>query len=112
MTERFFTPEPTGCPANFVGTFAFAARLTSRSTHPLAALVVQVAALSPGTLLQNAEGGPGGVGARVSEPRQEDYTDGRLGPAEFVDVPFIMCVQERVPFQCFVNVLGSVDTSE
>jgi hypothetical protein len=107
-----FTPDPTGCPATFVGTFRFAARLTNISNHPLTALVVQVAALSPGTLLQNADGGPGGVGARLTVPRQDDFTDGRLSPEEFVDVPFTICLQERVPFEFLVNVLGEVDISE
>ena len=75
------------------------------------ALVVQVAALSPDTLLQNADGGPGGGGARLTVPRQDDFTDGR-SPEEFVDVPFTICLQEREPFQFFVDVLGDVDTSE
>jgi hypothetical protein len=107
-----FTPEPTGCPAPFIGTFRFEARLTNISAHVLAALVAQVADLSPGTLLQNADGGPGGVGAQLTVPLQEDFTDGRLSPEEFVDVPFTICLQERSPFEFFVDVLGDVDTSE
>jgi hypothetical protein len=107
-----FTPHAMGCSAGFVGTFEFVARLTNRSDHPLTALVVQVTTLSNGTLLQNADGGPGGVGARLTVPRQDGFADGLLGPGEFVDVSFIMCLEEQVPFQFLVNVLGAAKTSE
>ena len=40
---------PTGCPAGFVGTFSFAARLTNTSATPLTALVVAVTTLTNGT---------------------------------------------------------------
>jgi hypothetical protein len=102
-----FTPEPTDCPTAFIGTFQFEARLTNVSVRTLAALVVQVAALSHGTLLQNADGGPGGVGARLTVSRQDDFINGRLSPEEFVDVPFIICLQERAPCQFFWMSLGA-----
>lgn len=107
-----FTPHAMGCSAGFVGTFEFVARLTNRSDDPLTGLVVQVTTLSNGTLLRNADGGPGGVGARLTVPRQDGFADGLLGPEEFVDVPFIMCLEERAPFQFLVNVLGAAQTSE
>jgi hypothetical protein len=107
-----FTPDPTGCPADFLGTFQFAAQLTNRSAHTLIGLAVQVVALSPGILLQNADGAPGGVGAWLTVPRQEDFTDGRLSPEEVVAAPFTLCLQERAPFQFLVDVLGEVDPGE
>jgi hypothetical protein len=48
-----FTPDLTGCPADFIGTFELEARLTNASAHTLTALVVHVTGLSPGTFLQN-----------------------------------------------------------
>jgi hypothetical protein len=90
----FFTEDTTECPADFVGTFRFAARLTNVSERTLAELVVTVATLTNGNLLQNADGAPGGVGARLTVPRQEGFGDGVLGPTEVVDVLFVVCVTE------------------
>jgi hypothetical protein len=41
-----FSPDPTSCPASFVGIFGFEARLTNISEHSLAAPVVQVRTLT------------------------------------------------------------------
>jgi hypothetical protein len=101
-----FTPEPTGCPAEFVGKFSFEARLTNISDFALSDLVVEVTALTNGNLLQNADGGPGGVGARLPVPRQDGFSDGVLTSDEFVDVPFLICLREKSPFNFFVDVLG------
>jgi hypothetical protein len=96
LRARFrFTPDPTGCPAGFVGKFSFAARLTNSSERSLSDLVVIVTTLTNGNLLQNADGGPGGVGARLTVPQEDDLTDGVLSPDEFVDVPFIICLTQR-----------------
>jgi hypothetical protein len=66
--------DPTGCPADFVGTFRFRALLTNQPTSPpLATLVVVVTTLTNGNLLQNAEGGLRGVGARLPVSRQEGF---------------------------------------
>jgi hypothetical protein len=104
-----FTPDPAGCPEGFVGKFSFEAQLTNSSEHSLTALVVGVTTLTNGNLLQNADGVPGGVGAQLTVPQQEGFSDGVLGPKEFVDVPFIICLQERQPFQFVVDVFGVVD---
>jgi hypothetical protein len=58
-----FTPDATGCPEGFVGTFSFEARLANISALALSDLVVAVTALTDGNLLQNADGGPAAVGA-------------------------------------------------
>ena len=101
-----FTPDPTGCPAGFVGTFRFVAQLTNVSERSLSELVVTVSTLTNGALLQNAEGGPGGVGARLPVPKAAGFSDGVLSPEEFVEVPFVLCLVERAPFRFEVNVVG------
>jgi uncharacterized delta-60 repeat protein len=104
-----FTPDPTGCPEGFVGIFRFEARLTNTSEDSLSALVVAVVALTHGNLLQNADGGPGGVGARLTVPPQDGFSDGVLSPNEFVDVPFLICITQRRLFTFVVDVFGVVE---
>jgi hypothetical protein len=104
-----FTPDPTGCPEGFVGTSRFEAQLTNSSERSLAELVVTVTTLTNRNLLQNADGGPGGVGARLTIPQQDDFTDGVLSPDEFVNVPFIICLTQRQPFTFVVDVLGNAE---
>jgi hypothetical protein len=106
-----FTPDPTGCPEGFVGNFRFGARLINTSDRLLSDLFGEVTTLTHGNLLQNADGGPAGVGARLTVPLEDEFTDGVLSPKEFVDVPFIICLQERRPFQFVVDVFGVVDAS-
>jgi hypothetical protein len=109
-TSRF-SPDPTDCPEGFVGTFSFDARLTNTSAHILADLFVEVTTLTHGNLLQNAEGPPFGMGARLTVLQEEGFSDGTLSPHEFVDVSFIICLTQRRSFQFVVDVLGGVDTS-
>src|SRR5262249_22291434 len=93
------TFDTSGCPAGFAGKFRFDARLTNTSSSPLAKsgllsdLMVQVATLSNGNLLQNAAGGPGGEGARLKVPKVGDFSDEILSPGEFVDAPFVICLR-------------------
>jgi uncharacterized delta-60 repeat protein len=104
-----FTPDPTGCPEGFVGTFSCEARLANISDRALSELVIEVIALTFLNLLQNADGGPGGVGARLTVPRQDGFTDGVLTPDEFMDVPFIICLTTQEPFRLVVDVLGEAE---
>jgi hypothetical protein len=104
------TSDTTGCPPGFVGKFSFDAMLTNISGSSLSSLVAQVAALTGDNLLQNADGGPGGVGARLIVPKSDDFSEGVLSPGEFVDVPFVICLRQRQPFEFFVDVLGTVDS--
>ena len=94
-----------------MGTFSFAARLTNTRRQVLSEVFVEVATLTPSNLLHNADGGPGGVGARLTVPHEEDFADGVLSPAESVDVPLIICLQKQQPFQFFVDVFGVVEAS-
>jgi hypothetical protein len=103
------TADPAGCPAGFAGQFRFVARLMAKaSSRALTDLLVQVQTLTNGNLLQNADGGPGGVGALLTVPQQDQYGDGTLQGTEFVDVPFTICLHALTPFAFFVDVLGNV----
>lgn len=106
-----FTPDPTGCPEGFVGTFSFEARLTNSSESFLTDLVVAVTTLTNDNLLENADSGPGGVGARLTVPQQDGFSDGVLSPEEFVEVPFVICLTQQQPFTFVVDVLGVVEAS-
>jgi hypothetical protein len=106
LPETYVTsPDTKGCPAGFVGTFRFSARLTNRPTSPaLEDLMVRVTALTNANLVQNAEGDPAGVGAHVLVSRKQGYTDGVLGPKESVEVVFVTCLKKRAPFRILVDV--------
>ncbi|MDP2607365.1 MAG: RHS repeat domain-containing protein [Deltaproteobacteria bacterium] len=108
VTSSFSTTANTsGCPAGFVGKFSFNARLSDKSSSPaLSNLLVKVTALSNGNLLQNADGGPAGVGATLTVPKTGGFADALLGPGQFVDVPFAICLKTRTAFSFFVDVLG------
>jgi Tol biopolymer transport system component len=100
--------DTSGCPARGVGKFSFVARLTSLPESPtLTDLQVQVQTLTNGNLLQNADGGPGGLGATLTVERAGGYADGVLDSGETVEIPFVICLQNRTPFQFFVDVKGS-----
>ncbi len=107
LSSTFKTVTNTsGCPAGFVGKYSFDARLTNISNSQLRALQVKVVTLSKGNLLQNADGGPGGIGAVMTVPVQNGYSDGVLSKSEFVDIPFIICLKQKTKFSFFVDVLG------
>jgi len=76
----------------------------------LGSIVIQVTTLTNGDLLQNADGGPQGVGAMLTVPRTGDYLDGLLSAGESVDVPFAVCLTDTTPFQFFVDVLAVVNS--
>jgi hypothetical protein len=107
-----FSPTPSsfrtslatgGLPPGVVGTFSFTARLVNKTTSPmLTALQVEVTTLTNRNLLLNADGGPGGVGARLTVP-----LGSTLAPGQFVDVPFVVGFTERRPFTFLVDVVGS-----
>jgi hypothetical protein len=100
--------DPSGCPSGFVGKFSFMSRFTNTSNNSLSDLVVEVTELTNGNLLQNANAGPGGVGAILTVPNKDGFSDGILSPEEFVDVLFVICLKNKDPFKFFVDVLGIV----
>ncbi len=101
-----FSRDTTGCLAGFVGKFSFYARLTNTSSSPLYNLMCECTTLTHGNLMHNADGGPAGVGARMTIPKTDNYSDGKLSPGESVDVRFEICLKKRKWFRFYVNVLG------
>lgn len=104
------TTDTSGCPAGFVGKFSFDARLTNQSsTASFSHLMAKITTLTNGDLLQNADFVPGGVGSTLAVAKEGDFSDGVLSPAEFVDVPFGICLKGIEPFSFFVDVLGRAE---
>jgi hypothetical protein len=66
--------------------------------------------LTANNLLQNADTGPGGVGARLTVPKKDGFADGVLSSGEFVDFPFVTCLKQIQPFEFSVDILGVVDS--
>jgi hypothetical protein len=105
-------PHPTaGCPAGYVGTFHFQARLTNTSAPPLTGVAVEIERLDGGNLLLVNDGtGLAGAGnAADVVPRVGAYADGVLDNGEAVNVPFTVCLRRIAPFGFVVNVLGITD---
>ena len=94
-----------------MGTFSFEARLTNTSDRSLSDLVVVVTTLTNGNLLQNADGGPGGVGARLTVPRQDGFSRWRAQPRRIRGRALYHLLNERRALQFVVDVLGDVDAS-
>lgn len=94
------TPVPGG-PA---GTFSVKATFTNTSSTPIGDPVFEVAELSGGNFLLNADGAPGGVGARLSP---DVGADGILSPGEVFTAEFVIGLQRRRPFRFSVDLLGA-----
>ncbi len=107
IRSTFVSGSPTAACA--AGTFSFEARLTNTSNRSLSHLAVKVATLTHGALLENADGGPGGVGALLTIPPTGAYADGVLDPGESVDVSFVICLKSRRSFSFFVDVRGDTE---
>ncbi len=112
-----FTPLPatyqtsrdtTGCPAGSVGKFRFTADLTNKpGSPPLSHLVAEVATLTKGNLVLNADGGLGGDGATITFSPNGQYADGVLSAKEHVGLPVTLCLKTFDQFTFFVDVLGT-----
>jgi CSLREA domain-containing protein len=112
-----FTPLPatyqtsrdtTGCPAGYVGKFHFTADLTTKpGSPPLSHLVAEVASLTKGNVVLNADGGLGGDGATVTIGSNGQYADGLLMTKEHVALPVTLCLKTFNQFTFFVDVLGT-----
>jgi Tol biopolymer transport system component len=95
------------CPAGVSGTFSFTGSLRALpGSAPLSDLRLQVHTLTNANLLENGDVGPARVAGTLTVPPSGEYSDGVLGPGEVVDVPFVICLQDRSPFQFLVDVLG------
>ncbi|MCF6157754.1 MAG: M6 family metalloprotease domain-containing protein [wastewater metagenome] len=105
------TSDTFGCGG---GKFILDAKLTNKSdsTFLLSDLVIKVLELTNGNLLENADGGAGGVGASLTVPQKDNYVDGVLSPGESVDVQFIICLNKKKSFRFVVDVLGVKETGQ
>jgi hypothetical protein len=92
------TPAPNA-PA---GTFTLTATFTNTSSETLADPLFAVIELTGGNLLLNADGGPGGLGNRLTP---NVGPDGAWTPGETVEVAFEIGLQAKNPFRFLVNLL-------
>jgi hypothetical protein len=79
-----------------------AATFTNSSDSAIGNPFFEVAELSGGNLLVNADGGPGGTGATLSP----DVGDGILSPGESTTVTFVVGLATHETFSFFVSVRG------
>jgi hypothetical protein len=101
-----FDPTPvSGGPA---GTFRITADFTNTSSQAIVNAFAEVVELTGGNLLLNADGGVGGVGARLTLP---DSAKTPIQPGASSTFEFVIGLQERQPFSFFVNMLGDPQTS-
>ncbi len=66
----------------------------------------EVAVLTNGNLLLNADSGPGGVAATLSVPDAALGVDGVLTPEETFTLEFLIGLAVLAPFDFFVNAFG------
>jgi hypothetical protein len=100
---------PTPCGGASAGTFTIRATFENISSDDLLELFADVNTLTGGNVLCNADGGPGGVGSRLSVPLAGDFNDGRLAPGESFDVEFRIGLQSRSRFTFLVDLSAVVD---
>jgi hypothetical protein len=103
LTTTFNATPAVGGPA---GTFLIKATFTNTSSTAIDRPVFQVKELSGGNLLLNADGGPGGVGARLTPNVGADNV---LSPGETLITEFIVGLQRRTSFTFLVTLLGVTD---
>jgi hypothetical protein len=99
VVSRSESPVPGG-PA---GTMTIRATFTNTSSTGIKAPFFVVTALSGGNLLLNADGAPGGRGARLTP---EVGVDGILAPGEAFTANFVVGLQQRSGFTFFVDLWG------
>jgi hypothetical protein len=106
------TSDTSGCPSGFIGKFSFTATLAAKQgSPPISNLVTSVNRLTNNNLLQNADDGPGGVGAQltISKGLDPEYADGILTyPENIRNIPFTICLTSKTRFTFLVDVLGAI----
>jgi hypothetical protein len=101
-----FDPAPP--PGGSAGTFRITAHFTNTSTQAILHPFVEVVELTGGNLLLNANGDPGGVGARLTLPNSANTP---IEPGASSTFEFLIGLQQQQPFTFFVNMLGEPRTS-
>ena len=105
LTTAFDSASVSGGPA---GTFRITAEFTNTSNQAIANPFAEVVELTGGNLLLNADGGAGGVGARLTSPNGSGTP---LEPGASSTFEFLIGLQKPEPFTFFVNMLGAPGTS-
>jgi hypothetical protein len=100
--------DPTPVPGGPAGTFRATTRFTNTSNQVIVKPFVEVVELTGGNLLLNANGGAGGVGARLTPPggATTPFQPGASGTFEF-----LIGLRRQEPFTFLVNMLGEPQTS-
>jgi hypothetical protein len=88
------------------GVFRITGTFRNVGSLPIRDLYFQVTTLTNGNLLLNADGGPGGVGSRLSVPAAALGSDGVLSPNEQFTVSFDIGLQNRKSFTFLVDAYG------
>ena len=100
--------DPSPVPGGPAGTFHITADFTNSSTQAILHPFVEVVELTGESLLLNADGGAGGVGARLTLPNS---TTTPFQPGASSTFEFLIGLQQREPFTFLVNMLGEPQTS-
>jgi hypothetical protein len=100
--------DSTTIPGGAAGTFHITAEFVNTSNEAIVHPFAEVVELSGGNLLLNADGGAGGVGARVTLP---DSASNPLLPGAAETFEFVIGLQSQEPFTFFVNMLGDPRTA-
>jgi hypothetical protein len=95
--------DPAPVPNGPAGTFRITAEFINTSNQAIVNPFVEVVELTGGNLLLNANGGVGGVGARLTPPGSATNP---FQPGASSTVEFLIGLQQREPFGFFVNMLG------
>jgi FG-GAP repeat protein len=85
--------------------FRITATFTNTGSVPIRNLFIEVTQLARGNLLENADGGPGGVGATLTP----DVGDRILSPGEATTVTFVIRLVTRNAFWIYVNLRGELN---
>ncbi|NIO42631.1 MAG: hypothetical protein GTO41_22285, partial [Burkholderiales bacterium] len=86
-------PGSIGCPPGYIAKFYFEAQLSNDSRWVLSDLYIQVAVLRNDNVILISTGSAYSAGIVFPVHRADGYIDGRLGSAEYVDVPFTICLR-------------------
>ena len=105
VSTDFDATPVSGGPA---GTFRITADFTNTSNQAIVNAFTEVVELTGGNLLLNADGGAGGVGARLTLP---DSATTSLQPGASSTFEFLIGLGKQEAFTFFVNMLGEPQTS-
>lgn len=95
--------DPIPVPGGPAGSFRITAEFTNTSTQLIGHRFAEVVELSGDNLLLNADGGVGGVGARLTSPKSLSTA---FVPGATETFEFVIGLQKQEPFTFFVNMLG------